>query len=61
VRVQRLQEITRDDAIAEGCSRHTMDPVGEYRELWNQINGKDSWESNPWIWAISFRRLGNGN
>lgn len=31
--------------------------VCAFRELWNRINGKRSpWESNPWVWALTFRR-----
>jgi hypothetical protein len=30
-----------------------------YRDLWGQINGADSWKSNVWVWAISFRRVEN--
>jgi len=75
VRVQRLQEITGEDAAAEGisvarcgcevCSRSSaMCPadasvhVEEYAHLWDSINSKRAaWSSNPWVWAISFRRL----
>lgn len=72
VRVQRVQEISNDDARAEGVDRHELVPwpdgdpgtlgdedIRRYRALWNEINAKrgHSWESNPWVWAISFRRL----
>lgn len=71
VRVQRLQDISEEDAKAEGC--RSADPatgreciltpsLGSYRlhfqSLWDAINGKRaSWASNPWIWAIEFKRL----
>lgn len=32
-------------------------PVSAYATLWESINGKDSWDANPWIWALSFKRI----
>jgi hypothetical protein len=32
---------------------------GSYRSLWESINGPDSWSANPWVWAVSFKRLEN--
>ena len=65
VRVERLQDISDDDARAEGCSGYETspfaDPVppsGEYRELWEQINGAGTWAANPWVWVVEFRRIG---
>lgn len=68
-RVERLQDMTEEDAIAEGApdTRGVWDGVlgdrGGPREwvrtLWNEINAKrgHSWDSNPWVWPIGFRRL----
>jgi hypothetical protein len=67
VRVQRLQEISADDCRAEGhpadWSRSPDPEVHNdaardwYMDLWQSINGSDSWHANPWVWAITFRRL----
>lgn len=64
VRVERLQAISEDDAWAEGFP----DPEGRNREyadrarywfktLWGEINGKESWDANPWVWVIEFRKI----
>lgn len=59
VRVQRLQDIDEADAQAEGCGADVdytrgRTYVREFSELWQSINGADSWAANPWVWAISF-------
>ena len=60
VRVERLQDITRGDAMAEGCPFPNMargdDPRKWYRDLWEQINGAGSWDANPWVWVVTFRK-----
>ena len=67
VRVERLQDISAADAQAEGveqfnpsatsglpaCSAHRY----AYEDLWKSINGPDSWDSNPWVWVIEFKRV----
>jgi hypothetical protein len=66
VRVQRLQEITSADAIAEGCAPHansqtvdcaTPDPRDDFAALWDAIHGKGAWSANPWIVALTFERV----
>lgn len=70
VRVQPLQEISEDDARAEGVYQRTIEGEGwwfglaggdgwrtardAFRDLWNSIYGPDAWTANPWVIAISF-------
>lgn len=62
VRVERLQEISEADCIAEGVTpdRATDHPRGvhytAYMDLWQSINGPESWAANPWVWVIEFKR-----
>jgi hypothetical protein len=54
VRVQRLQEITDEDARAEGVASRD-----DFRRLWDSINAKRGygWTTNPWVFAINFKRV----
>lgn len=70
VRVERLHDISEADARAEGISctnshrwglpetgmEHNA-PTHAFRTLWESINGADSWDVNPWVWVISFKRV----
>jgi hypothetical protein len=60
IRVERLQRISPQDAIKEGLGmtlRNEPSAVQRYAELWESINGKGSWDANPWVWAITFQKL----
>jgi hypothetical protein len=58
VKVERLQDINRGDAMEEGCPFANMqagpNPCDWFRDLWNGINGPDAWDANPWVAAIAF-------
>lgn len=85
IRVERLQEISEEDAIAEGVTclggvNGTYDrddfsgcwtnysstetaaywnsPIGSYHSLWDSINGVGSWALNPWVWVLTFQKVG---
>ena len=62
VRVERVQDISGEDAIAEGiqsASEYGNDAdITDFSQLWNSIYGPDSWAANPWVWVIEFRRAG---
>jgi len=81
IRVERLQDCSPADAVAEGIElseqgrckmydhkdgeehlqyagkRFTKDPIESYRSLWLSINGPGSWDANPWVWVVEFRRI----
>ncbi len=66
VRVERLQDISEADAIAEGLQRTAGGswlpgpcdhPEWAYHQLWDQINGPGAWDANPWVWVVEFKHL----
>ena len=66
VRVERLQAINHVDCIAEGAPGghgsipgypYATTPHEHYRHIWESINGAGSWEKNPWVWVVEFKRI----
>jgi hypothetical protein len=68
VRVERLQDISEEDARAEGVDDHRPADGDQnglvnaaqyyFERLWDRINGKRCpWASNPWVWALEFRKV----
>jgi hypothetical protein len=71
VRVERLQEITTDEAKAEGVLQPGVIPSNtlirntegsiprtNFKILWESLNAKRGygWDSDPWVWVVSFKR-----
>lgn len=52
LRAERLQEITEEDARAEGVADRAA-----FEAKWIEIYGRESWAANPWVWVITFRRV----
>lgn len=71
VRVERLNKISEADAYAEGIeipSHKAFVSNGapelrnearcQFTELWESINGEGSWDANPWVWVVEFKKVG---
>ena len=58
IRVERLNDISEEDAIAEGCQcagvPASLTNRGAFAKLWESINGPGSWDENPWVWVVGF-------
>ncbi|HBS0038477.1 TPA: hypothetical protein L9I23_002932 [Klebsiella pneumoniae] len=76
VRVERLNAISEEDARAEGiidggclncgepepcgCANPEPDAADAFAYLWQSIYGQESWNANPWVWVIEFKRVEGG-
>ncbi|PXW42119.1 hypothetical protein DET57_114111 [Klebsiella oxytoca] len=76
VRVERLNAISEEDARAEGiidggclncgepepcgCANPEPDATDAFAYLWQSIYGQESWNANPWVWVIEFKRVEGG-
>ncbi|QPB12472.1 hypothetical protein [Providencia phage PSTCR8lys] len=64
VRIERLNDISNDDAKSEGCwygrgggvPDKAITPSDQFPTLWEEIYGDGSWSSNPWVWVIEFEK-----
>ena len=68
VRVERLPDISGADSAAEGVTGPIGSPRAygvvtkqfardQFMRLWESINGPDSWQVNPWVWVVEFKRV----
>ncbi|WP_321146828.1 hypothetical protein [Providencia alcalifaciens] len=65
VRVERLNDISNEDAKSEGCwygrgggvPDEAVTPSDYFPTLWESLYGKGSWDRNPWVWVIEFKRV----
>ncbi|OUY27481.1 hypothetical protein BLK91_08740, partial [Klebsiella pneumoniae] len=73
VRVERLNAISEEDARAEGiidggclncgepepcgCANPEPDATDAFAYLWQSIYGQESWNADPWVWVIEFKRV----
>ncbi|EQA6248522.1 hypothetical protein FA195_16695 [Pseudomonas aeruginosa] len=72
VRVERLQDISEEQALAEGVHGEPCDHArqacsdigcwgdtakGAFGFLWEQLNGAGAWQANPWVWVVEFKRV----
>jgi hypothetical protein len=61
LRIEKLQDISRGDCMAEGCPFPNMEkgenPVDWFAGLWDEIYAKKGypWQSNPWVYVIDFK------
>ena len=69
VRAERLQDITDEDCIKEGMvfddsvysngldGIQYLEPRAAYKALINSIDGKDTWDNNPWVWVYDYELI----
>lgn len=70
IRIERLHNITLADLKSEGFApdlvtssehrerdREYLATLIPFKRLWAELNGPNSWEQNPWVWRVEFKRV----
>lgn len=65
VRIERLNDMQEDDAIAEGFPDRGVDadsPLERFSVLWDKTIKREQireygWYANPWVWVIEFEKI----
>ena len=57
IRVERLNDISEADCLKEGVGSPILRDCKKpkFMQLWESINGADSWAVNPWVWVVEFK------
>lgn len=78
IRVERLNDISEEDSMAEGVVDYQdgtfknyfkqkgftdddgvecLSAKASFISLWSSINGINSWQANPFVWVVEFKRI----
>jgi hypothetical protein len=71
VKLERLQDITAEDALKEGVKQYNKNTFEDYEDanmfvdsakksfktLWQSINGPKSWDNNPFVFVYQFKKV----